>query len=94
MDMDTTHELEGRIDAVGQAVIWLAAALEDARLIDGPQLCRALRGRQPPAGTPAALAAASQRTLRQMADALDGARQVRQAQADQSRGHPPDGPRA
>ena len=94
MDMDTTHELEGRIDAVGQAVIWLAAALEDARLIDGPQLCRALRARQLPAGTSAALAAASQRTLGQMAAALDSARQVRQARADQSRGHPPDGPRA
>ena len=90
MDMDTTHELEGRIDAVGQAVIWLAAALEDARLINGPQLCRALRGRQPPAGTPAALAAASQRTLRQMADALDGARQVR---AGQARTHSLRGPR-
>ena len=67
--MDTAADLEGRIDAVGQAVIWLAAALEDARLINGPQLCRALR---------------------QMADALDGARQVR---AGQARTHSLRGPR-
>ena len=92
--MDTAADLEGRIDAVGQAVIWLASALEDARLIDGPQLCRALRQRQPPAGTPAALAEASVRTLHQMAAALDGARQVRRAQAGQARARPPGGPRA
>lgn len=81
MHEDSTHDLAGRIDAVAQALLRLAADLEMRALIDGSRLSAAWRSRQMPPRTPPPLAAASLRTLAQMADALDAARAVRRSRA-------------
>lgn len=79
--MDEFDELAGRIEGVARALLHLTAELEDRRVIDGPRLSRgwrrALRARQQ--DTP--LRTAASRTLRELAQALDDARSLRQARA-------------
>lgn len=79
MEDTRIEDLQGRVDAVAQALLWLTAELEMAAVIDGSRLSAAWRARQLPPGTAPALAAASLRTLAQMADELDAARAVRQS---------------
>lgn len=79
MQGDTMEDLQGRVDGVAQALLRLAALLEMGELMDGPRLSALWRAHRPPADAPALLRAASLRTLGQLADALDGARAVRDA---------------
>lgn len=81
MDDEAIEDLQGRVDAVAQALLRLAAELEMTGLIDGPRLGAAWRAHQPPPDAPPALRAASLRTLAQMADVLDAARAVRQSRS-------------
>ncbi|MFV0678983.1 hypothetical protein [Ottowia sp.] len=76
-----TQDLAGRIDALGQAMLRLCAGLEMKGVIDGPRMCAAWRARRVPAGTDPALEEACLRTLGQMADELDAAREVRRSRA-------------
>lgn len=79
---EAIEDLRGRIDGVAQALMWIAAGLEMAGVMDGPRMSAAWRARQVPVGTSAALAAASLRTLGQMADELDAARAARRSRGD------------
>ena len=69
-------ELAGRIEGMSRAVLHIAAALEIAGLIDGPRLSQGWRSGLPGPGLEVA-----NRTLQELARALDGARSQRQAQA-------------
>ena len=79
--MKDFDELAGRLDAVAQAMLTLAAQLEAGALIDAPQLCAAWRARRAPADASAAHAAALLRTMAHLADELDQARAVRRSRA-------------
>ncbi|MCO5356554.1 hypothetical protein [Acidovorax kalamii] len=76
MDTADFDELAGRVEGVSRAVLHIAAALEIAGLIDGPQLAQAWRSALPLPGFEVAC-----RTLQELANALDGARSQRQALA-------------
>lgn len=76
MEVADFDELAGRVEGVSRAVLHIAAALEIAGLIDGPQLAQAWRSALPLPGFEVA-----GRTLQELAHALDGARNQRQALA-------------
>ncbi|CAN7556726.1 hypothetical protein LJR074_004011 [Acidovorax sp. LjRoot74] len=76
MESTDFDELAGRVEGVSRAVLHIAAALEIAGLIDGPQLAQAWRSALPLPGFEVA-----GRTLQELAHALDGARSQRQALA-------------
>lgn len=78
----TDNELAGRIEGVSRAVLLLIAALEDARIVRGPYFSDSLRQAiQPSEKSPAHLGVA-QKTLQEMADALDKARYRRRSFVD------------
>jgi hypothetical protein len=76
---DHTTDLEGRIDGIGQALLRLAAALEMDGLINGPQLSQAWTEARPEHLAHNPVRQASRRTLLQLAQTLDEARQAREA---------------
>lgn len=72
-------ELAGRTEAVARLSLALVAALEDAGIIDGPRFAQELRqGIRATETAPMHLHVA-QRTLGELADALDGARSYRRS---------------
>ncbi|TJZ67460.1 hypothetical protein [Chitiniphilus eburneus] len=74
-------ELAGRIEGVAKMVLHLVVALEDAGHINGPQYADGLRRAiQPDDKSPSHLAIA-QRTVIELADALDEARARRRGPA-------------
>jgi hypothetical protein len=75
--MDEFEELAGRIDGIAQAVLRLTAALEIAGLIDGPQLSEWWRTARPEHLATDTIRQAARRTLLEMTQALDDARQAR-----------------
>jgi len=76
------NELAGRIEACARMTLALAAQLEDAGIIDGPDFSEQLRHSiQPGAASPAHLKNA-QRVLGEAADSLDAARNVRRSRVD------------
>ncbi|MDZ7862428.1 hypothetical protein [Acidovorax sp.] len=79
--MDARHfdELAGRIEGVGQALLYLTAALEMQGVIDGPRLSQAWRSAQQPNVLP--VLETARRTLHELAGTLDGARTARQSPA-------------
>lgn len=81
MDDEAIEDLQGRVDAVAQALLRLAAELEMTGLIDGSRLSAAWRAHRSLPDAPAALQAASLRTRAQMADVLDAARAVRRSRS-------------
>ncbi len=78
--MSTTdfNELAGRIEGVGRAVMLLAAMLEEADFIDGSQFANALRVQLRPTSQSVLHLATARKTLLEMADVLDAARNWRQ----------------
>ncbi|MBV5296317.1 MAG: hypothetical protein JZU58_28590 [Curvibacter lanceolatus] len=81
--MDKFDELAGRIEGISRALLHVVAMLEDAQLIDGPLLSREWHQAKLYQHQGTALSAAADRTLRELAHALDGARTHRR-----SAGHP------
>ena len=77
-DNPTTPDLEGRIDGIGQALLRLAAALEMNGLINGSHLSQAWQEARPEHLATEPVRQASRRTLLQLAQELDDARQARQ----------------
>lgn len=77
--MDKFDELAGRIDGVAHALVRLTAELEMQRLIDAPRVSRAWREARPQSLAVDPMLRASHHVLHQMADQLDGARNVRQS---------------
>ena len=72
-------ELAGRTEAVARLSLALVATLEDAGIIDGPRFAQGLRqGIQATEAVPQHLHVA-QRTLEELAAALDGARSHRRS---------------
>lgn len=80
--MDEFDELAGRIEGVARALLHLTAELEDRWIIDGPRLARGWRQSLRLQRQDTALRLAAQRTLQELAQALDGARSLRRAGAD------------
>lgn len=70
-------ELAGRIEGVGRALLLLATLLEQDGRISGPRFCEALRAPQLDVQQP--VLSAAQRTLQELAQALDDARTRRPA---------------
>lgn len=84
-------ELSGRLEALARLVLNLVAELEDAGLMDGAAFAERNRNNLPRPAPGAderqqAVLNAAARTLRQMADSIDSARNHRQV-----RGHGEDG---
>ncbi|GKS85556.1 hypothetical protein AVMA1855_15410 [Acidovorax sp. SUPP1855] len=79
MDARNFDELAGRVEGVGQALLYLTAELEMAGIIDGPRLAQAWRTAQRPNVLP--VLETARRTLLELAHALDEARKNRQALA-------------
>ena len=80
MDERNFHELAGRIDGIGHALLRVVTALEMEGLIDGPHIAaewRQVRQENLAAG---AEQQASRQMLHQLADLLDAAREARAAQ--------------
>lgn len=77
MDTRNFDELAGRVEGVGQALLYLTAELEMAGIIDGPRLSRAWRTAQRPNVLP--VLETAHRTLLELAQTLDDARTNRQA---------------
>ncbi|QDF95172.1 hypothetical protein CJ010_00700 [Azoarcus sp. DD4] len=77
MDNTQFDELAGRIDAVYMAFGALVAELEDAAVIDGPRLVQGLRRSAAQRHTDNPGTAASVRTLQDIADRLEDARNQR-----------------
>lgn len=72
-------ELAGQIEALGRAVLQLAAQLEMQQVIDGPRLSQAWRGAVPDRmAADSRVLHAARHQLQSMAAALDDARQGRQ----------------
>lgn len=69
-------ECSERIDGVAQVLMRLIADLEQRELLDGDRFCRGLRGTAALRRTDGL--ATSARTIGQIADQLDAARQARQ----------------
>ncbi len=79
MDKELFDELAGRIDAVGLAMLRLAAALERQELIDGPRLSKTWRGALSPRIQDTAIRLAASQHLEKLAGVLDDARSFRLA---------------
>ena len=75
--MSEFEELEGRVDALAQALMRVVAELETKRLLDGPRVSAAWRGARPARVACTRQLQASRRVLLQMADTLDEARRAR-----------------
>ena len=75
--MSDFDELEGRVDALAQALMRVVAELETKRLLDGPRVSAAWRGARPARVACTRQLQASRRVLLQMADTLDEARHAR-----------------
>ncbi|MHC3433677.1 hypothetical protein [Delftia lacustris] len=71
-------ELAGRIEGVGQALLYLTAELEMRGFIDGLRVTQAWRSAQRPNVLP--VLETARRTLCELAQALDDARTSRQSQ--------------
>lgn len=78
MDMQDFDELAGRIEGVARALLHTVAELETAGMVNGPRLSGAWRQGAPTAAGPGVLQTAG-RTLRELAEALDGARNHRRS---------------
>lgn len=72
-------ELAGRTEAVARLTLTLVAALEDADLIDGPRFSDQLRRQLKAIDSAPAHLHIAQRTLGELADALDDARTHRRS---------------
>lgn len=83
MQADEFDELAGRIEAIAQAVLHLAAMLEMQNIIDGPQFSQWMRESVPEHTTSTALRHTARKTLQEMAQALDDARSSRQSSSHQ-----------
>ena len=77
--MSEIDELEGRVDALAQALMRVVAELEAKRLLDGPRVSAAWRGARPARVACTRQLQASRKVLLQMADTLDEARLARTA---------------
>ena len=75
-------ELAGRIEGVAKAIMCLTAALEEAKIIDGPRFADGLRRAVRPAVESPPLLEVARTTLHEMAAALDGARSSRQSRRE------------
>jgi len=85
MNESEWNELAGRIEACARMTLALAARMEDAGIIDGPQFSEQLRHSvQPGDASPEHLRNA-QRVLREAADSLDAARARRLEMREESR---------
>lgn len=71
------NELAGRVEAVGRALMHLAARLEDDGLIDGPDYTAGLRQSIVLGPDASILMQSARRTLASVADAMDEARDWR-----------------
>lgn len=74
-------ELTGRIEGTARAVGLLIAMMEDKGMINGRRYCAALRSTAKTLHYPNPSLAATKRTLRELAKALDDARKYRRAKA-------------
>ena len=70
-------ELAGRCEAIARFALLLAAKLEDARLINGPDFSAQLRQTAADLSFPGLHRDSAQRTLIELADQLDQARIAR-----------------
>ena len=78
------NELAGRIEGLSRLVLNVTAMLEEAHIIDGPQLCDVLRSSSSTTllDSVGPHVAATRRTLAQFAEQLDYARNSRQSRGD------------
>lgn len=72
--MNELAELNGKIDALAQALMRVVAELESQRLLDGARVSRAWRGARPTKFACSRQLQASRAVLLQMANTLDDAR--------------------
>lgn len=79
MDTREFDELAGRIEGVGQALLYLCSELEMRDVIDGPRLSKAWQEARRPNVLP--LMETARHTLQELAQALDDARSRRQGPA-------------
>lgn len=77
MSDEQFNELAGRIEGVGRALMGMVAELERAGIIDGPRYCDGLEAQAEALHFSRPHLAATQRTLREMAEELDRARRHR-----------------
>lgn len=77
-------ELAGRIEGIGRAFMLLVAMLEDEDMVNGRRYCAALRRSEKGLRFPQPHLAATKRTLRETAKALDDARKVRRTKERQA----------
>jgi hypothetical protein len=78
------EELAGRIEGLSRAVLHLAAALERANVIDGPQLALTWSRAMSDQCKTTPLRMTARKTLQEMSVALDDARRSRQSAPHQS----------
>lgn len=76
--MSEFDELAGRIEGISRALLHVVAMLEDARIIDGSLLSREWHRTKLHLHQGTLLSAAADRTLQELAQALDHARIHRQ----------------
>ncbi len=72
------NELAGRIEGLSRVVLRLVATLEDAQLIDGPRFVASLRRGGLPHKTEGPMLFRARQVLRDVADQLETARNLRQ----------------
>ena len=75
--MNEIAELDGKIDALAQALMRVVAELEMTQLIDGARVSSSWRRARPEQLTRTTQLRASRRVLQQMATTLDEARSAR-----------------
>lgn len=75
--MNEISTVEGRIDALGQALLRVVAELEVAQLIHGSRVSQAWRNARPERLADSPELQESRRVLLQLADLLDEARESR-----------------
>ena len=75
--MNEIAELEGKVDALAQALMRVVAELETRHVLDGQRVSAAWRGARPARFARTRQLCASRRVLLQMAETLDEARVIR-----------------
>jgi len=81
MSAEEFNELAGRIEGLANAVMFLAADLEERGIIDGHRYSESLREMADVLCFEGAHLEAARRTLREMAKDMDGARNRRRSKA-------------
>lgn len=79
MDKEKFDELAGRIDAIGQALLRVTAALEMQGVIDGPLVSDGWRMAVQPRTAGNVRHNSAYKLLQELADSLESARNSRQA---------------